>query len=169
VTTMKNQLPLFLIGGVAVLLDAFVLLVFGGQVDLITFLAFTTIVAGAGCAGVLKPREVGHLLAVILGATAIAGAVGAFYRGMTPVLPITLLVTGALMGYLALRSWRGERVAWSFLVAIMGVLFICMFFGAPKVRGAIGVGIWVALIVPGLFLTGMMSLASQSARYNTTR
>ena len=164
--TMKNQIPLFVIGSVAVLLDAFVLLFFGEQVNLLTFLSFTTIVAAAGCAGAMWPREVGHVLAVVLGATAIAGSIGAFAKGMTPVLPITLLFTGVLMGYLAYRSWLGERVAWSFLVSLMAVLFVCMFFGAPKVRGAIDVGIWLALIVPGLFLTGMLSLTSISARYN---
>lgn len=160
-----STVMLAVIGGFALAVDAMVLLLFRDRVDLVPFLAFTTLVAGVACAAVFAPRPVGHGLAIVLAAAAIAGGGGAFYKGMTAVLPITLLVAGALMALLAVRSWQGDRAAWSFLVAISAVLFVCLFFGAPKVRGAIGVGIWLALILPGLFAVATVALAVEHERY----
>ena len=40
-----------------------------------------------------------------------------------------------------------------------------MFFGAPKVRGLLGVGLWVAMVVPMLKIVALAALASCRADY----
>jgi hypothetical protein len=158
---------LAVIGGFAAIADGTVLALFSDRVDILPFLAFTTLVAGIACAAVILPRQVGHVLAVVLAAASIAGGGAAFYKHMTPVLPVTLLVAGSLMAFLAAKSWQGERAAWSFLISICAVMFVCLFFGAPKVRGTIGVGIWIALILPGLFAVATVALAVEYERYRS--
>ncbi len=148
-----------LIGGLAVVLAAFVAFAFP-EVAFLPFIIAIGTVTLASALAVLAPREVGHVLAIIIGVAAMVGGFAAFVRGMPPVLPLTLCFSGVLMEVLVLYSWQQKsRAAWSFLTAICAVLFICMFFGAPKVKGLLGVGIWTALIVPGLLAAATIALS----------
>lgn len=157
-------LPLALIGGFAILLDAFAF-VLGDTIDLLPFLAMTTVVAAAAIGAVFSPRWVAHGLAIVLGAASLAASIAAFMKGLTPVLPCTLAITGGLLGALGFQSLRDRRAAWSFLIAMTGVLFVVTFFGAPKVRATLGVGIWTALWFPGLFAVATIGLGVLHERY----
>ncbi|MCX5746151.1 MAG: hypothetical protein NT062_27045 [Proteobacteria bacterium] len=153
--------------GAAVALDVLVLLVFGDNLNTSAFLTSTSVIALAIAAAAALPKLVGHGLAALLGITSVVAGFNAVTANMTPTLPVTLLIVGLLLGWLAYLSVRGSRVAWSFLVAITGVMFVCMFFGAPKVRSILGLNIWFALIPPGMFGASTIALALLSKDYAT--
>jgi hypothetical protein len=124
----------------------------------IAFAALTISVGLAAIGAAKMPGAVGHGLAVLLGlATFAAGIAGA--SSMPPVMTATLLVVGALMPVLAWRSLTGSRPAWSFLISLLAVFAAVTFFGAPKIRTLLGIGIWTALIVPGLLIAAVCALA----------
>jgi hypothetical protein len=79
---------------------------------------------------------------------------------------MTLLVAGVLMPVLAWHSFfRRSRPAWAFLVAICGVFAVVELFGAPKVRGALDVSLWLTMILPGLNVVAVAALISLRADY----
>src|SRR5688572_10741648 len=94
-----------LIVGLGAVLTAVVGFVFP-TVSFLTFLIFTTSVTAASALAVLAPREIGHLLAVIVGAAAMIAGFAAFAKGMPSVLPLTLFIAGGLIEVLALFSWN---------------------------------------------------------------
>jgi hypothetical protein len=104
-------------------------------------------------------RSIGHALAVLLGAAYIAAAFGAARSDQDMLLVITLVIIAALMFVLAYRSWKGDRVSWAFLTALMGVLAVIEFFGAPHVRDLTGLNLWQALIPCALLSTGCFALS----------
>jgi hypothetical protein len=130
-----------------------------------TFVVFSGVVAAFGFVAGLEPRKVGHLLPVLLGLADLAGAVGAFTHDAPAVVGVTLLVAGLLLPVLAHFSFRGSRPAWAFLVAMCGVFALVEFFGAPKVSRAINVGLWTAMILPGLNAVAVAALASLRGSY----
>ncbi len=111
------------------------------------------------------PREIGHALATLLGLASLAAAVGAFDKGLPAVMPVTLLVVGLLMPALAYGSWNKSRASWAFLIALVAVFGGVDFFGAPKVRGLLGVGLWTAMILPGVQIVTVVALASLRRDY----
>ena len=130
------------------------------------FMQFTLAVGLASFAVALAPRVIGHLAAVILGgANAIAGLVS-LGAGLTPVLGIALVIGGGMMIVLAYFSYfHKSRAAWAFLAALAGVFGTCLLFGAPKVRSLIGIGLWTALIFPGLQYVTMTALFMLRGEY----
>jgi hypothetical protein len=122
------------------------------------FATLTGVLAIATFLTSLAPRHVGHGLAVLLGFMALTSAVEALAHDMPPVLFMTLLIAGLLFPLLAYMSWRGSRVAWSYLIAMAVVFGLVTFFGAPKVRAQLGTSLWYALIVPALYFTTVSAL-----------
>src|SRR4029079_1959903 len=104
----------------------------------ITFAVLAGVVAVGGFAAGIWPRVIGHPLPVLLGACNLVAGVAAFSRELF-VVGITLLVSGVLMPVLAWYSHRRSRPAWAFLIAICGVFAVVEFFGASKIRDALGV------------------------------
>ncbi len=156
---------LIVIAGVTFALDITVGVVLADTIDPGPFMLFTALVAAAAAVAVIKPKEIGHGLASITGLAALVGAVAAAIGGMPMVLPVVLFVAGGFMPYLAYRSWHGSRVGWSFLTTICGVLGVCMLFGAPKVKGILHIGLWPALVFPGILAATTVALAVQHATY----
>lgn len=113
----------------------------------------------------LRPRVVGHLIPALLGAGHLVAAASAFQHGTPFVLGMTLLVSGFLMPLLAWHSYHRSRPAWAFLIAICGVFAVIEFFGAPKVRGALEIGLWTAMILPGLNAVAVAALVSLRGEY----
>jgi len=107
----------------------------------------------------------GHLIPMLLGATHLVAGVAAFWHGAPGVLGMTLLVSGVLMPVLVVFSSQGSRPAWAFLIAICGVFAVVEFFGAPKVRGALDVSLWITMILPGLNAVAVAALASLRGEY----
>ena len=129
------------------------------------FAVFTCIVGAASILAASAPRTVGHAIASIMGLVSLVAAIGAFARGMTIVLPVTLLVIGGLLPALAMFSMKTSRAAWAFLTSMCGVYATVLLFGAPKVRGLLDIGLWTALIVPGLLAVATASLVMSRADY----
>jgi hypothetical protein len=84
---------------------------------------------------------------------------------MPAVLPAALLVLGVLYPVLVWRSLEHSRGAWAFLISMCGVLAIVLLFGAPKVRGVLDIGLWTALIMPGLLAVATVGLAMLRVDY----
>ncbi len=131
----------------------------------ITFAVFSGVVAAFGFAAGLAPRRIGHLIPVLLGAIHLAACIAAFSKHAPAVLGMTLLVSGFLMPVLAAYSYRGSHAAWAFLVAICGVFAVVELFGAPKIRGALDIGLWTAMIFMGLSAVATIALASLRSEY----
>jgi hypothetical protein len=131
----------------------------------LAFAVFTVIVGAATIVSSLAPRMVGHAIAAVMGLVSIVAAIGAFGRGMTPVLPVTLLVIGSLLPALAMFSMKTSRAAWAFLTSLCGVYGTVLLFGAPKVRGLLDIGLWTALIIPGLLAVATASLVIARSDY----
>ncbi len=165
--TISKQIVqgLAVIAAVTFALDIGVGVVLADQIDTGPFMLFTALVALASVVALIKPKEIGHGLASITGVAALVGGVASALTGMPMVLPVVLFVTGAFMPYLAYRSWHGSRVGWSFLTTICGVLGVCMLFGAPKIKGLLHIGLWPALVFPGILAATTVALAVQHATY----
>lgn len=137
----------------------------------IEFAMFSGIVAAFGFVAGIRPREIGHLIPMLLGAVNLRASYAAFSRGQPAVLGMTLLVSGILMPVLARSSYRGSRAAWAFLIAICGVFAVAEFFGAPKIRGALdtalalNIGLWITMILPGLSAVAVAALVSLRGGY----
>jgi hypothetical protein len=121
--------------------------------------AISSIVVGMSAfAAAYEPRLVGHAFGFLLAIASFAGGIGAFIGHLPPVLGITMLIVGVITGILAFHSMRGSRVAWSFLTSLMTVMGIVTLFGAPKVRNLLHIGLWYAIIIPGLLTVGVVAL-----------
>jgi hypothetical protein len=131
----------------------------------ITFAVFSGIVAAFGFVAGIRPRVIGHALPVLLAAVDLVACVAAFAHSLPAVLGMTLLVSGVVVPVLAWHSYRGSRAAWAFLVAICGVFAVVLLFGAPKVRGALDIGLWLAMILPGLNAVAAAALVSLRGEY----
>ncbi|MDB4959886.1 MAG: hypothetical protein JWO36_7455 [Myxococcales bacterium] len=129
------------------------------------FGVLTGIVGVASFLAALAPRLVGHALAAIVAVCSLVAGVAALNAGLPNVMGMTLLVLGVVVPLLVWQSLLHSRAAWSFLIAIMAVFATVDFFGAPKVRGLLGIGLWTALIVPGLQIVSAIALAMIRSEY----
>jgi hypothetical protein len=132
-----------------------------------SFALFSAIVAIASVLAGVWTRAIGHAIPVVLGVLYLVAAVAAIRNGnVTTALPATLIITGGLMPVLAHFSFhQRSRGAWAFLVSICGVFAVVEFFGAPKVRGALDIGLWITMILPGLNAVAVAALVSLRAQY----
>ncbi|HVK82477.1 MAG TPA: hypothetical protein VM513_00150 [Kofleriaceae bacterium] len=142
-------------------------LVSEGRIDnvRIAFTVFVVLVGKAAILASLSPRIVGHALSAIAGLGAIVGGVATATAGVNVVLPITLFIGGALFLVLTWQSLERSRPAWAFLIAMCSVFGVVMLFGATKVRNHTGVGLYYALIVPGLLQVATVALALLRREY----
>ena len=130
------------------------------------FGVFTVIVGGATIGAAFRARMVGHLLAALIGVVSLVLAPFALGKSLPLVLPTTLFLLGVLMPVLAWLSLaRRSRPAWAFLLAMTVVYATCLFFGSPKVRSLLDIGLWSALIVPGLLVVSTVALALVRREY----
>lgn len=135
----------------------------GARIDFAVF----TIVVGLGViASVASPRWVGHGIPAVAAVLSFVAAMAIFAGDLPVILGITLLFAS---GIFALVIWlslqKRSRVGWSCLLALCIVFGIVTLFGAPKLRGLVGVGLWVAMIVPGVFGVATAALAQLRAQY----
>ncbi len=131
----------------------------------VTFAVFSGVIAAFAFLAGLLPRVLGHLIPVLLGAVDLVASGFAFAHELPGVLGMTLLVCGVVMPVLAWHSYRRSRAAWAFLVAICGVFAVVLLFGAPKVRGALDIGLWTTMILPGLNAVAAGALVSLRGEY----
>ena len=124
----------------------------------IAFAVFTASVGVTSIVASVVPKYVGHIIAALTGVAMLFAGVLAAVNGMTPVLPAALILCGLVMPFLAWKSLEGKRGAWSFLIGMCAVLAAVLLFGATKVRGVLGVGLWTALIIPGMLVVATVAL-----------
>jgi hypothetical protein len=129
----------------------------------IEFAIFTIVVGGAAILAALSPRVVAHAIPALAGVTSLIAVPFAASIGF--VLPLTLLVVGLGFGLLIRYSLRRSRAAWACLAGLCAVYGIVLFFGAPKVRGLVGIGMWTAMIAPGLLWVATGALRMLRADY----
>ena len=131
----------------------------------VVFAVVSGVLVAVGFAAALQRRVVGHALAALLGVANLVGGVAALTHGLPGALVATQIVIGLVMPALAWQSYRRVRAAWSFLVAMCGVLALADLFGAPKIRGVLDVSLWATMIIPGLYAVACVTLAQLSADY----
>lgn len=132
----------------------------------LSFAMFAGVCGVLGFFAAILPRATGHLLPLVLAALQLAGAVGAFVHNTPAVLWTTLAISGVLIPVLSWQSYfRKSRAAWAFLVTICGVFAVAEFFGAPKTRGALGISLWITMILPGLNAVAAATLWSLRDEY----
>jgi hypothetical protein len=126
------------------------------------FAIFTLVVGGGAILAGLYPRAVAH--AVPAGA-ALMSLLAAPFALSYGVLPVALVAVAAIFGLLIWHSLKGSRAAWSCLAALCAVYGVVLLFGAPKIRGLVGIGMWIAMIAPGLLGVATAALGAIRARY----
>lgn len=131
----------------------------GARLD---FAIFTLAVGGSAFLAGLYPRIVAH--AVPAGA-ALLSVIAAPFALSYGVLPFALLIVAAIFGLLIRLSLRRSRAAWSCLAALCAVYGVVLLFGAPKIRGLVGIGMWIAMIAPGLLAVATAALHTIRAEY----
>lgn len=131
----------------------------------IAFTSFISVVGIAAILASLSPRIVGHALSAIAGLGAIAGGVAAASTDINIVLPISLFLGGVLFVVLTWKSLERSRPAWAFLIAMCSVFGVIMLFASTKLRNHTGVGIYYALIVPGMLQVATVALALLRREY----
>lgn len=134
----------------------------GARLD---FAIFTVAVGGAALVSAMRPRVVAHAIAAVAGVCSLIAVPFALRIGV--VLAAVLLVVAASFAALVRGSLRRSRASWALLSSLCAVFGVVLFFGAPKVRGLIGVGMWIALIAPGLLWVATAALRLQRADYQS--
>ena len=125
----------------------------------INFGLFTGSIAAGSILASLRPLYVGHVLAGLFALAGIVGGVAALAKELTPVLPASLMVGGVVMSVLVWKSLMKSRAAWAFLIGMTSSLSAVMLFGSTKLRGALDVQLYIALIIPGLLAVATVALA----------
>jgi len=131
----------------------------------VTFLVFTLVVMGGTIATIFLAKWISHALAGVGSLASLIAGFYAFRGGMPGALWMSLFVIGVVMPLLVWRSLGRSRAAWAFLTAMCYVLAIVLFFGAPKVRSQIDIGLWTAMIIPGLFTVAAVGLTMSRNEY----
>jgi hypothetical protein len=95
---------------------------------------------------------VAHVIPLALALVYLIGAFqAARHDGVTAALWVSLLIVGVMLPVLAYLSlYQRSRAAWAFLVSICGVFAVVTFFGAPKVRDALHIGLGITMLLPAL-------------------
>lgn len=117
----------------------------GARID---FAIFTIVVGGGAIVAAMYPRAVAHVIPALAGVASVIAV--PFAAKIGAVLAAMLLLVGGSFGLLVRHSLQRSRAAWACLASLSAVYGVVLLFGAPKIRGLVGVGMWIAMIAPGL-------------------
>ena len=131
----------------------------------LAFLILTLLVSGMSYVAALAPRLVGHAIGFVAGIASLVAGFAAFGSTIPGVVAVTLIVTGLVTPVLSWQSLQRSRTAWAFLISMLAVLATVTFFGAPKVRHVLGIGLWYALIIPAVEIVGVIALSMVRTEY----
>jgi hypothetical protein len=131
----------------------------------VAFAILTALVALMAYIAGFAPRLVGHAIGFTAAAASLAGGFAALGTTFPGVVAATLIVTGIVLPVLTWRSLNHSRPAWAFLIAILAVLATVTFFGAPKMRNVLDIGLWYALIIPAVEIVGVIALSMVRNEY----
>ncbi len=134
------------------------------------FCIFSGLTTATLVGAMFAPKWIGHGVAALFGILAFVAAIFAAGAGMPGALTVSLIVIALLFPSLAALSiLRRSRGAWAFLCAMCWVLGVVMLFGAPKIRSQVGIGLWTAMIIPGMLVAAGMALKMVSGDYRDQR
>nr|HEX4316890.1 hypothetical protein [Kofleriaceae bacterium] len=133
----------------------------------LSFALVSAVIAAAAIGVGIAPRSVSHGIMMVLAPVSLAAGVAAATYGLPGVLAAAELILGTLLAVIVPLSWKGSRGAWSFVVAIAAVYAVVLFFGAPKVRGVLHVGLWTTLVLPGLNVVALVGLVKSRQNYRS--
>jgi hypothetical protein len=131
----------------------------------IAFGVLSLSIAGMAYVAAFAPRLIGHAIGFAAGTAALAGGFASLGTSFPGIVAAALLVTGVVLPVLTWRSMRHSRPAWAFLVAVLAVLATVTFFGAPKMRNVLGIGLWYAMIIPAVYVIGVIALSMVRSEY----
>lgn len=135
----------------------------------VSFGIFSGITGVTLIASMFAPKWVGHTVAAAFGLAAFIAAFFAGRAGTPLALTVSLVVIGALFPSLAVLSLlRRSRGAWAFLCSMCWVLAVIMLFGAPKIRSQIDIGLWTAMLIPGLLAVAAIALTMVRRDYRNS-
>ena len=129
----------------------------GARID---FAIFTIVVGGGAILAGLYPRAVAHGVAGVAALLSLVAAPYTMQYGLA--LAFALGVVAGTFVLLIRFSLRKSRAAWACLAALCAVYALVLLFGAPKIRHLVGIGMWIAMIAPGLL--GVATAALRSIR-----
>ncbi len=135
----------------------------------IYFSVFTGSIGIGTVLAAARPSLVGHVLAGLFALASMVAGVTAATHEMTPVLPAALIVGGLVMAVLVWQSLMKVRSAWAFLIGMTSVLAAVMLFGSTKVRSALDVQLYIALVIPGLLGVATTALAMSREDYQESQ
>lgn len=140
-----------------------------GPIDLgalrFAFAAMSLIVGSLAVAAGWLPRVVGYGLTVLVAVGCLVGGIAAAVTDLPAVMAVTMLVLGVILPGLVWQSVAHSRAAWSFLVAVLSVLATVTFFGAPKIRNVLDIGLWYTMIIPGVLTVAVVALSMLRREY----
>jgi hypothetical protein len=122
------------------------------------FAVFSAVVATAAIAATFQPRLIAVGIPFLTALVSFYAAVGTYRAGVFIVMPVTLGMVGLILLALLRGTQRGSRAAWSFLIAMCSTLAVVTLFGVTKVRAGFHVGLWYAMVVPGLLTVATVAL-----------
>jgi MFS family permease len=131
----------------------------------LAFGALTLSVAVMAYVAGFAPRLVGHAIGFAAGLSALGAGFAALGTTIPGVVAAALIIAGLVLPVLSWRSLNHSRAAWSFLIAILAVFATVTFFGAPKMRHVLGIGLWYAMIIPAVEIVGVIALSMVRGEY----
>lgn len=131
----------------------------------VAFGLLSLLVAVMAYIAAFAPRFIGHALGFVAGLGAFVAGIAAMFTTIPPVVAVALLASGCVLPVLSWKSLNHSRSAWAFLIAVLSVLATVTFFGAPKVRNVLGIGLWYALIIPCLEIVAVIALGMIRREY----
>jgi len=124
----------------------------------ISFAVFTGVVTLSTVGTLFQPRWVSIGIAGAASLASLIAGVFAIRGGMPGALSVALLAIGMLIPVLVWGTIVRARAAWAFLTALAYVLAVVLLFGAPKIRAQINIGLWTAMVIPGLLAIAALGL-----------
>ena len=108
------------------------------------------------------PARFGCYLGLLSAAVLAGYGLYMFFDGHDMPLPfqVSLLIGGVLQAILCLTTLRRSRAAWAFALSLNGTLGVVFLFGAPKLRDAFDMSLFVGLVPAVAFGVITMLLAT---------
>lgn len=129
------------------------------------FALFSGLTGLVAVAAVWSPRVIGHGIPALAVLASFAAGIAAARADYHPVLPASLIVIAVVLVELIRSSLKGSRAGWAFLASMCGVLATVTLFGSTKVRNALDIGLWHAMLIPGVLAGATAALILASDRY----
>jgi hypothetical protein len=131
----------------------------------LAFFLLTLLIAAMSYVAGLAPRLLGHGVGFAAGIASLVAGIASLGSNIPGVVGVALLILGIVLPAVTWRSLQHSRTAWAFLCALLSVLATVTFFGAPKVRNVLDIGLWYAMIIPAVGIVAVIALSMVRGEY----